>query len=105
MIQPDTPIVISPNQIRHLNINAYPTIQDLQYSLQTDDTPGTIKFTETDGPNGYYLNIECLQPNTSETLHIQMSSPSDDNLSELNPITIPINCLPEDADTPETEAP
>ena len=104
MIQPETPIVLSPNQTRHLSINAYPAVEDLQYAVKTENSD-TLKITETDENDGFHLDIGCLQPNTSDTLHIQMASPNDLYLSELPSITIPINCLADDTDFNTPEAP
>ncbi len=103
MIQSETPVVLSPHQTKHLNINAYPEIRNLQYILHTDSASSAFRLTETDDRDGYHLDIECIQPNASETLRIMMQSPDDDRLSELNPITIPIECVANDADTSGSE--
>ncbi len=103
MIQPETPVVLSPHQTKHLHINAYPEIQNLQYILHTDSAAAAFRLTETDSSNGYHLDIECIQPNASETLRILTQSPDDERLAALPPITIPIECIADDADSKDSE--
>ena len=91
MIQPETPVSIEPGQTRRLRITSDSNVDHLQFVPQTDNS--NIHLTESDIPDGYEIEIECLQPDLSASLRVLIIPDDAADSPDIPPIFVPIECI------------